>query len=149
MTTSAALQQAYDEGAFRYFLTLEQRRAKRSGRAFWLILVSLDDPAGSGRAIDTTMAATLFARLWRCFRETDFIGWYREGRVAGVVLTEMRDGVDGGIGRLAVHRVRSALCDGLPADVAHRLHVEVYPHSFLSQRPWLGPEESGDASCSS
>jgi len=140
-----ALQQAYDEGTFRYFLALEQRRAKRSGRPFWLILVSFDDPADAETPIDTTMAAALFARLWRCFRETDFIGWYRESRVAGVVLTEMRDGVYGAVVRLTDQRVRRVLCDGLPADVARRLHVQVYPHSFLSQRPWLGPEDSGDA----
>src|SRR5436189_3706941 len=81
---------AYDEGAFRYFLALEQQRSTRSGRAFLLVLVYLKGKAGAGARIDTTLAAPLFGRLWRCFRESDFIGWYREGRVAGAVLTELR-----------------------------------------------------------
>jgi len=147
-----ALQQAYDEGTFRYFLALEQRRAKRSGRPFWLILVSFDDPADAETPIDTTMAAAVFARLWRCFRETDFIGWYREGRVAGAVLTELRKDAGAGVARLAARRIRSVLCEGLPEDVARCLHVQVYSQprfetieSLLSRRPWLGPEDSGDA----
>jgi len=143
---------AYDEGAFRYFLALEQQRSTRSGRAFLLVLVYLKGKAGAGARIDTTLAGPLFGRLWRCFRESDFIGWYREGRVAGAVLTELRKGAGAGVARLAARRVRSVLCEGLPEDVARCLHVQVYSQprfetieSLLSRRPWLGPEDSGDA----
>lgn len=143
---------AYNEGAFRYFLALEQQRSTRSGRAFLLVLVHLNDQAGADARIDATLAAPLFCGLWRCFRESDFIGWYREGRVAGAVLTELREGPGTRVARLAGQRVRSVLCEGLPGDVARRLHVQVYTQprfetidSFLSRRPWQGPEDSGDA----
>src|SRR2546426_8224228 len=50
---------AYDEGAFRYFLALEQQRSTRSGRAFLLVLVYLKGKAGAGARIDTTLAGPL------------------------------------------------------------------------------------------
>src|SRR2546422_11034845 len=56
---------AYDEGAFRYFLALEQQRSTRSGRAFLLVLVYLKGKAGAGARIDTTLAGPLVGRLWR------------------------------------------------------------------------------------
>src|SRR2546428_1315135 len=139
---------AYDEGAFRYFLALEQQRSTRSGRAFLLVLVYLKGKAGAGARIDTTLAAPLFGRLWRCFRESDFIGWYREGRVAGAVLTELRKGAGAGVARLAARRGRSVLCERLPRGVARCLHVQGYLQprfqtiqSLLSPPPPPGPEE--------
>src|SRR5439155_1189318 len=83
------------------------QRSTRSGRAFLLVLVYLKGKAGAGARIDTTLAAPLFGRLWRCFRESDFIGWYREGRVAGAVLTELRKDAGAGVARLAAWRLRS------------------------------------------
>ena len=91
---------AYNQAAFRYFLSIEQRRTERTGRPFALLLVERKGQA-DGR-IDTETATTLFAGLSLCLRETDFIGWYDQGAVAGAVLTHLGDTRTSD----ATHRVR-------------------------------------------
>src|SRR2546427_649089 len=79
---------AYDEGAFRYFLALEQQRSTRSGRAFLLVLVYLKGKAGAGARIDTTLAAPLFGRLWRGFPGSGSFGGGTRGGVAAGLLSD-------------------------------------------------------------
>src|SRR5205823_7859534 len=82
---------AYNEAGFRYFLEIERKRAARLGRPCVLLLVGLKgQPAPSAR-IDPMLATKLFSSLWLCLRETDVIGWYREDRVAGALLTQLAD----------------------------------------------------------
>jgi hypothetical protein len=119
---------AYAEEAFQHFLAAERKRAERSGCLLLLLLVDLEGPPGVSAHIDRVIAAKLFSDLGRCLRETDFIGWYREERVAGAVLTELRDGPPTEVARRVGQRVRGALGDGLPSNVARRLQVRVYPH---------------------
>ena len=119
------LGQAYDEQAFRYFLEIECRRAARAHRPVLLLLLDAKEPA-TGADIDPVLAAKLFAGLWRCLRETDVVGWYREHRVPGAILTQVEDGLRGEATREIRERVNRAFCEGLSADVAHRLRVRVY-----------------------
>src|SRR5918993_1483831 len=60
--------QAYNQIAFRHFLSIERRRAERSGRPLLLILVALrrnqTDPA-----LTTAMAAGIFRGLGETVRE--------------------------------------------------------------------------------
>jgi hypothetical protein len=120
------LGQAYNEEAFRYFLAIERKRSERSGRPFLLLLVALKEQPGLEAGINPTVASDLFSSLWRCLRETDLVGWYREGRVAGAALTELGDGSRAEVPRLIGQRVRGALRDSLPPNIACRLEVRVY-----------------------
>jgi hypothetical protein len=94
-----------------------------------------------------SVAAQVFAGLWRCLRDTDFIGWYREERVAGAMLTELGDAPLREVPRLVSQRVREVLRESLPSDVARRLQVHVYRHpepgrsgSGSGRRPVLDPD---------
>jgi len=120
------LGQAYNEDAFRYFLEIERKRAARAHRPVLLLLLDLRDQPATGPRIDPTLATRLFSSLWRCLRETDVVGWYREERVAGAVLTQVDDGPRSEVTRVTRERVRTALCQDLSADVARRLRVRVY-----------------------
>jgi hypothetical protein len=124
-TSPGRLDQAYDEETFRYFLNLEQTRAGRAGRSCLLVLVDLQTQAGSRAAIDSWLAAKLFRGLTLSLRETDFIGWYRHGVVAGAVLTQHAD-VDAEASRVVGDRVHRAVRQRLPSDVAARLQIRVY-----------------------
>ena len=77
---------AYNEAAFRYFLTLERRRAERHVRPLLLVLVKLRKHSQSGSALTPPTLATIFSALSACVREVDFVGWYREGVVAAAAL---------------------------------------------------------------
>jgi len=79
---------AQNEAAFRYFLSIERRRAERSARSVLLILVSMRVSPGRNARLEPSVAASLFAALGASVREVDFVGWYHEDRVAAAVLTQ-------------------------------------------------------------
>jgi hypothetical protein len=85
--TSLAESGAYNQEAFRYFLAKESKRSERSGRFCQIILVCSTDEHGRIVEMNVDVAKTVIAAASRSFRETDYIGWYREGRIVGAVLT--------------------------------------------------------------
>lgn len=118
------LGQAYNEEAFRYFLEIERKRHARSGRPFLLLLVDLEEGGGTNGLIDPAVTRGLFQGLWLCLREADFIGWYREERVAGALLVEFPDDDRRSeVSRMVVQRVTAVLEERLPSRIAHRLRV--------------------------
>jgi len=116
----------YNEEAFRYFLQVERKRASRSNSRFLLLLVDMTRDAQQSAHFDEPTAAKLFGAMLPCLRETDFIGWYRQGRVASAVLTQVGEipGVE--VSNLVADRVRDAFGQSLPVGVASRLQVRVY-----------------------
>ena len=84
---SGAAGQAYNQTAFRHFLAIERRRAERSGRPLLLVLVTLRGTRVRSHLTNAT-AAGIFRGLGETVREVDFAGWFREGLVAGAVLTQ-------------------------------------------------------------
>lgn len=119
---------AYNEDAFCYFLGVERRRAERSNRPLLLLLADLKEPAGGTSApIGSVLATALFAALGQCVRETDFVGWYREGRVVGAVLIQHSDTPEGDMSRSIIgQRVGRTLAGTLSRDIVDRLQVRVY-----------------------
>jgi len=132
------LGQAYNEQAFRYFLAIERKRSERSGHPFLLLLVDLKEQEGASASFDSMVANNLFSNLRLCLRETDFVGWYREERVAGAVLIELGDRRPTEVSRLIGQRVSERLYERLPSGVARRLQVCIYQHPELD---WI---DSGD-----
>lgn len=118
------IEQAYNEEAFRYFLGIERRRAHLSGRPFLLLLIDVKQSAPE--ALDDRTAREIFTALGSCLRETDFVGWYRQGRVAGGVLTQHAGTVASEMVDLVSRRVRAALADTLSPGLTDRIQVRVY-----------------------
>jgi hypothetical protein len=75
---------------------------------------------------DAQTGAQLFSAMWPCLRETDFIGWYRQSRVASAVLTQVGETPDIEVPNLVADRVREAFSQSLSAPLAVRLQVRVY-----------------------
>jgi hypothetical protein len=117
------LETAYNQQAFRYFLANERKRSEVSNRPFLLLLLDLQQTQTTGR-IHPSIATRLFAGLAECLRDTDVIGWYHEGRVAGAVLTQVEDASATDMGIRT--RVTTTLRMSLPASVSARLQVRVY-----------------------
>ena len=114
---------AYNEEGFRYFLEIERKRATRLGRPCVLLLVGLKGQSAPSARIDPMLAAKLFSSLWLCLRETDVIGWYREDRVAGALLTQLADSPQTDAIR---ERVNHTLCRDLRQAISRRVVVHVY-----------------------
>jgi hypothetical protein len=118
--------QAYDEEAFRHFLAIERKRSERFSRPFPVLLVDLKARGHARRTFHPGEAYRLFACLWQCLRDTDFVGWLRTDRVAGAVLTQIAEGTQIEVARKVAHRVTLALCDSLPMDVAASIRIRAY-----------------------
>ena len=114
---------AYNEAAFRHFLAIERRRAEYSNRSVLLVLVSLRSDTPRMQLPETTATAILCG-LAEAVREVDFIGWFREGCVAGAVLAESSAAADSAH-QLMVNRVRTILGNHLPSRYLNRLRVRV------------------------
>lgn len=67
-------------------LCQERRRTERSGRRFVLLLVESDNLLKHGKASAQTEIAQA---ILQCTRDTDQVGWYAEGKVLGVIFTEI------------------------------------------------------------
>ncbi len=117
---------AYNEEAFRYFLAVEHERSKRSNRPFLLLLFDLKKKPGTADSFDAAMAATLFVGLSRRLRETDFVGWYCEGRVIGAVLTQSTKAPGTNVAHVVVQRILGELRHSLAPEARARLQMRVY-----------------------
>ena len=77
----------YDEQAFRCLLLSEPKRSERSGRSFSILLIYSTDKQGLILQMDRDVGDTVVKALLHTLRDTDYIGWYLEGRIVGGVLT--------------------------------------------------------------
>jgi lipopolysaccharide/colanic/teichoic acid biosynthesis glycosyltransferase len=73
------------ENVFHSMLTLERRRAERSRKPFVLMLIDANLENGTAevilrQAVDIVVASK---------RETDLVGWYKQGAILGVIFTEV------------------------------------------------------------
>lgn len=115
----------YDEEAFRYLLNTERTRAERSGRPILLLLVSVKQQAMANVFFPPPVAASIFSSLWLSVREVDFVGWFREGRVVGVVLTQGADPLLPETPSRLGQRIAGVLREQVPSNIADHLHVRV------------------------
>jgi hypothetical protein len=125
LTMDSRIAEAYGEDAFRYFLEIERQRAEASGRSFLLLLVDLDKGSRQG-PIDLPVADKLFGALASCVRETDFVGWYRQGFIVGGVLTQDSTTLPEDALACVTARVRTALATSLPVQVFDSTQVRAF-----------------------
>lgn len=77
----------YNQETFRWLMESESTRSERSGHFCQIMLVYWTDVEGRVVQMNPPVAKTVMAALSRSLRETDYIGWYSEGCIAGAVLT--------------------------------------------------------------
>jgi len=117
--------EAYNEQAFHHFLAIERKRSEASTRPFLLLLVEFDKHLGLPVSVGPDVASRLFAALAESLRDTDVIGWYREQRIAGAVLTDLGASPQA-IMPTITGRVRAFLQRTLPVDLASLVQVRLY-----------------------
>ena len=115
----------YNEQAFRYLLFSESKRSERSGHSFNILLIYSTDKEGLIVQMDRDVADTVVKALSRSLRETDYIGWYLEGRIVGGVLTVLaQDSAVEVSGRIQ-QRVMNILPAGVSVEENSRLRIRV------------------------
>lgn len=115
----------YDEDTFLYFLDVERSRANRSNHSLRLLLVSVEPVPGKPIPLRRATAVRLFAGLRESLRETDVMGWYRQGRVAGAVLRARPDADGPEMSRIIRERVDEEFRRRLRPTDMHTLRVRM------------------------
>ena len=130
------------EPMFLRALSLERKRAERSGKRFLLMLVDFGQATTNGHGHDLrgkTVAAVL-ARI----RETDISGWYAADDVLGVIFTELGDADERATLPILRARMTAALESALTPEERQRLGVAFhwFPDDALTEgvAPTMYPE---------
>ena len=110
------------EEAFHVILKLERRRAERSGKPFILMLLDAHQENGTARAILRQTLAVLTSST----RETDPIGWYRDGAILGVIFTEVGNDEIGLIAETLRAKIRSSLQEQLGSETTEKIAVSLH-----------------------
>ena len=118
--------EAYNEDAFHYFLGVEHRRAQAAGRPMLMLFLELEQQRGRTPRMKKAMARRLFSVLLRSLRETDFVGWYRDGEVIGAVLTQHAAPSPIDLANVVRGRVTRSFAQELASDDVQRLRLRIY-----------------------
>jgi lipopolysaccharide/colanic/teichoic acid biosynthesis glycosyltransferase len=123
----------FSEELFTKFLCLERKRAERSRKPFALMLIDasrLLQTDGHNGALEPLAVALSLST-----RETDIWGWYKEGSVIGVILTEIGSTDRNALCDTILPKVISALRSNLRPNQIEEIHISfhVFPDDPGSQ----------------
>jgi hypothetical protein len=122
---SVFLEDIYPEAAYHDLIAREDKRSERSTHIYRILLIYCIDAQGLVLPLGPEFSDKTIAVLSSSCRDTDYIGWYRHGRILGVLLTGLRsDSASDGCDNL-----RSRLVDCLRSTRAfsgdHSLQIRV------------------------
>jgi hypothetical protein len=89
----------YSETDYRDLIRRESKRSAQSGHLCWILLVYCTNVQELVVTLESELAGKMISVLSMSIRDTDYVGWYRQGRILGVLLTALqpesaRDGCD-------------------------------------------------------
>lgn len=112
------------EATFKRSIAVERKRTERSKEPFLLMLLESGKQQGSekyGRALDSMLSA-----LQLCTRETDVIGWYKDGATVGVIFTGLVGTDKNSILSAILSRVSTTLRDQLTSDQFSQVSISFH-----------------------
>lgn len=115
---------------FHSMLTLERRRAERSRKPFVLMLLDAGAFVETGTA-DSLMQSVASVVL-KSTRETDLVGWYKNGVILGVIFTEISLESEIPITEILHSKIVNALLAELNREITSKLSATV--HLFPEDR---------------
>ena len=124
----------FTEEVFQSVLRLERRRAERSTRPFILILVHSDEA-------DRIVLQQALSVLLSTTRESDLVGWYRDGVTLGILFTELGEGEKTATAQILLKKIQTALFKNLDEDNHSKftLSAHVFPEDWDRENSeWVG-----------
>jgi exopolysaccharide biosynthesis polyprenyl glycosylphosphotransferase len=112
------------EDTFRAMLLQERRRAERSRKLFVLMLLDAAAFVADGTA--DKVLPQIQSVILNSSRETDIVGWYKEGIVLGLIFTEVSTESSHPITEILRSKVVDALHEELSMHTSSRLVVTVH-----------------------
>jgi len=116
------------ENVFHSMLTMERRRAERSRRPFVLMLLDANLENGTAEEILRQAVGVVVASK----RETDLVGWYKQGAILGVIFAEVSLEGDLPITETLRSKIETAFVKHLGRDRAAKIAISlhVFPESW-------------------
>jgi lipopolysaccharide/colanic/teichoic acid biosynthesis glycosyltransferase len=116
------------ENVFHSMLTLERRRAERSRNPFVLMLLDANLEMGTAEEILKAAVGIVVASK----RETDLVGWYKQGAILGIIFTEVSLEGDLPITETLRAKIETAFVKHLGSDRAAKIaiSVHIFPESW-------------------
>lgn len=115
----------YSEMEYRDLVQREFKRSEQSRHLCRILLVYSMNQQGLIVPLGSNLADKAASLLSSSCRDTDYIGWYRQGHILGVLLTTLqRDSVVDGCKTLQA-RLVDRLCGVLALTDAHSIHMHV------------------------
>jgi lipopolysaccharide/colanic/teichoic acid biosynthesis glycosyltransferase len=137
-----ALNRVFPEPVFLHTLSLERKRAERSRKSFVLMLLDMEkvsrEPNGNG----STILAKTTCGILSAIRETDSAGWFKAGRVLGIIFTELGTASRQSILEALNAKVTSVLSGTLgPGELGEiQLSFYCFPEDWKEKKPELGTD---------
>jgi exopolysaccharide biosynthesis polyprenyl glycosylphosphotransferase len=125
------------EETFHNMLTLERRRAERSRKPFVLMVLRPD--ASVVAEVGDGFMSQVKSVLLKSMRETDLVGWYKEGMILGVIFTEISLESTTPITEILRSKVVSALHNELSSKITSMLAVTVHLFPEIRDRDRAEP----------
>ena len=124
------------ENVFHSMLTLERRRAERSRKPFVLMLLDANLENGTAeqilrQAVDIVVSSK---------RETDLVGWYKQGAILGVIFTEVNLEGELSITETLRTKVETVFVKHLGRDRAAKIAISlhIFPENWDKNSSGLG-----------
>ena len=119
---------AVPRNVFESMLMLERQRAERSRRPFVLMLLDahLENGGAPGilrQAVDVILATK---------RETDLVGWYKEGAIVGVIFTEVNMNANQSVTETLHSKIEKAIIKHLGPERSGKIFfsLHVFPENW-------------------
>ena len=125
---SSHAETAVPRNVFESMLMLERQRAERSRRPFVLMLLDAHLENGGASAILRQAVDVILATK----RETDLVGWYKEGAIVGVIFTEVNMNVNQSVTETLHTKIETAIIKHLGPERAGRIFfsLHVFPENW-------------------
>jgi lipopolysaccharide/colanic/teichoic acid biosynthesis glycosyltransferase len=121
---SAGEREVLSERAFRRMIAIERKRTERTREPFLLMLLEAGTQAATGAngtALDKIASALLASS-----RETDLIGWYKDGTIVGVIFTGLVVKDKNSILGTILSRVKAMLRDELAFEQFNQVSISFH-----------------------
>lgn len=130
-----SLQLILPEHLFLEMLCLERKRAERSRKRFFLMLLDTGDsekPGRKSRLLEGVIKAADGAR-----RDTDPAGWYKQNSVLGIIFTEPGSLDDAATSEKLLNKIHTSLAERLSLEDLRRVQVtaHIFPHGTDVRMP--------------
>ena len=112
-----------NEDGFKRVIAIERKRTERSRSPFVLVLVEVADLGfmGTTRALEAIVSALLASS-----RDTDLVGWYKDGLMVGALYTGLVGSDRVAVINTILSRVNSSLRDGLTFEQFSRVRISLH-----------------------